>query len=532
MIISKAIALSKFTCLKLINIYRLFFLDRNECLFINFAKKQWPSKQRKNGILLIETMKYHPYIFQVSYLSNFLADKFQLEIKTIVNVYDNKNIWLNKHLNKFLTTSRLFHSFGASSSLNYYSLSKNEIEICKKLALVAFNKISSKSDLLEMKIEDIAVGDLIYDTHLRLYKLATVNINDDRLLKTIENAYIIFASCKNYLDTNNVKMLVMLHAVYIQHAILVRQTLSREIPTYLYGHREGRLLQKLSKQHFYQSLNHHKYKNIFGSLTNKNDKLNLAKNALYRRVSGEIDTGISYMKKSAYIGYTESSFQPFKPSNKPRVVVFLHCFFDSPHIYKDMLFNDFHEWLEFTLEVASRSNYDCYVKPHPNGLDGNEEIVDYFIKKYGKISFIDKNVSNRQLINEGFNLGVTLYGTIAHELAYHDIPVLAAGDNPHACYSFCYKAKSIMDYEEKLGAPSSVPKMIIKAEIEEFFYMHYLYQADIYSSTKGNWEHSLHKIKSKDSDVLNPLMAEAESNKFKDLNFYFEEVLNHLNTTN
>jgi len=513
---------------KLTNLYRLFVLDENEIFFINFAKKNWQAQKDNNGILLIETMKHHPYIFQIGYLSNFLAHKFQLDIRSVVNSFDYKNIWINKFFNKYLTTTKLFNSFGAPNSLNYYSLSGAETRACKEVAIDIFNTIETKADLLSVRIDGIAVGDLIYDSHLRMYKLAAVDINDPRLKKTIYDAHIISASCKKYLNKNNVKMLVMLHAVYIQHGILVRHALSKNIPTYIYGYREGRLLQKLSKEHFYQSMNHHKYRAIFSNLPNKRIALEKARKSLDDRFLGVIDPGISYMRKSSYGDYDKSN-KIFNESKRQRVVIFLHCFFDSPHIYKDMLFNDFYEWLDFTLEVASNSNYDCYVKPHPNGLVGNEEIENHFINKFKKVKFLDKSISNRKLISEGFDLGVTLYGTIAHELAYHAIPVLASGDNPHANYSFCYQSKTLEDYKKKLSEPSLVPNNIVKAEVEQFFYMHYIYHADVFLKVKGNWSKVLEKNESKDSRVLASLVSAAETHEFNELDHYFEKMICHLN---
>ena len=35
---------------------------------------------------------------------------------------------------------------------------------------------------------------------------------------------------------------------------------------------------------------------------------------------------------------------PWEPSQKG-------CFFDSPHIYNDLVFPDFYEWITFTLDV-------------------------------------------------------------------------------------------------------------------------------------------------------------------------------------
>ncbi len=529
--IKKIISFPHKLALKVKNFIRLFYLDQNEKEFIRFSRKHWKENNGENGIMLIEVMKYSPYIFQVAFQSNFLAKKYNLKIKTIINSFDRKNIFLNKIFGKYLSVNKLFYSFGAKPDLNYYSLSKAEIHECKQRAISLLKNITHKTDLLNLSIDNIHIGDLIYDSHLRLYNLATVDIKDSRLIKSIESALIIYTSCRRYIETHRVRLILMLHAVYIQHAILVRLAISRNIPVYLYGHREGRILQKLTNKHYYQTLNHHKYQKIFRELQTKEIGLKKAKETLHNRIAGEIDVGISYMRISAYKDI-ENQVKIFRDTGKKRVVIFLHCFFDSPHIYKDMLFEDFYEWLDFTLTVVSDCDYECYVKPHPNGLIGNEKIVDHFKAKFPKVTFLDKVISNKQLVKEGFDLGVTLYGTIAHELAYQGIPVIAAGDNPHAAYSFCFTAKSIHQYESCLRSPESISKLLSQEEIEQFFYMHYLYQSDTYKNSIGNWEPILRKVQQEVSGtkVLRELVNKAKRGEFNKINTYFEDILSHLNT--
>jgi hypothetical protein len=515
---------------KVKNFISLFYLDQNEKEFIRFAREQWKENNGENGIMLVEIMKYSPYIFQIAYQTNFLRRKFNLKIKTVVNNFDRKHIFLNKLLGKCLTVKKLFESFGAEPGLNYYSLNKTESYECNQKAISFLKNINHKADLLKISIEDIQIGDLIYDSHLRLYNLATIDINDFRLIKTIESALIIYASCKKYLEAHKVGLILMLHAVYIQHAILVRLAISRNIPVYLYGHREGRILQSLTNKHYFQTLNHHEYQDIFRGLKNKEIAQQKAREILQKRISGEIDVGISYMRTSAYKD-VKDHIKAFRETKKKRVVIFLHCFFDSPHLYKDMLFEDFHEWLDFTLTVVSDCNYDCYVKPHPNGLIGNEKIVDNFKARFPKVTFLEKVISNKQLVKEGFDLGVTLYGTIAHELAYQGIPVIAAGDNPHAAYSFCFTAKSIHEYKNSLLSPESISKPLSQKEIEQFFYMHYLYQSDIYEKSVGNWETVIRKAQKEASEtrILKELVMKAKSGEFNKINTYFEDVLSNVN---
>ena len=46
-----------------------------------------------------------------------------------------------------------------------------------------------------------------------------------------------------------------------------------------------------------------------------------------------------------------------KNSNKTKVLICTHCFFDNPHGYGGMIFLDFYEWLVFLGEISK-----CFLK--------------------------------------------------------------------------------------------------------------------------------------------------------------------------
>jgi hypothetical protein len=94
-------------------------------------------------------------------------------------------------------------------------------------------------------------------------------------------------------------------------------------------------------------------------------------------------------------------------------------------------------------------------------------------KQYPQFTFIEGKTSNHLLIQEGFDLALTVHGTLGHEFPYFGIPVLTAGDNPHANYDFCTHARTREEYESFLWDPSQVPKPSSSARdaVHEFYYM-------------------------------------------------------------
>jgi hypothetical protein len=71
---------------------------------------------------------------------------------------------------------------------------------------------------------------------------------------------------------------------------------------------------------------------------------------------------------------------------------------------------------------------------------------------------------------------LTVYGTIAHEMAYMGIPVVnACINNPHASYSFCYTPKSVSEWQEILKELAKSKKRVEGTEVFEYYAMNYLY---------------------------------------------------------
>ena len=83
----------------------------------------------------------------------------------------------------------------------------------------------------------------------------------------------------------------------------------------------------------------------------------------------------------------------------------LHCFYDAPHIYKDCLFEDFNEWVEFIFSRVEEMNVDLVVKPHPSPKPLNSVILEKLFTKYPNIRVLDKNTSND--VNIIFGAGAT-----------------------------------------------------------------------------------------------------------------------------
>ena len=463
----QSITLESKLFLKFKTLKNLIQLSSEDKLFCSYSSGKWNEQpQDTEGELLLDLMDYDHYIFQQSYIANFFRLNYKLE-PVYYHFIAREKVLLRLFFSlfrKFSRLDKLYKSFNCS-----FALSQKKHKYSKELANKL--KFKTKHDLLDFHYEGIKIGDLIYDTYLRTYARPTVDLEDERLEKIIVNTFDIYLTCKDYLDNHNVKKIVNSHAVYIQCAILGRLALLRGIDVYNFSW--DRVLHKLSIDHHLPTPRHLEYKKSFAGKKNKDELRGEAKRRLEGRLRGEIDPGIAYMKTSPYSDSNDSK-KIFLDNGKPKVVMMLHCFYDAPHIYKDCLFEDFNEWVEFIFSRVEEMNVDLVVKPHPSPKPLNSVILEKLFTKYPNIRVLDKNTSNKKIIEEGVDLLLSVYGTVAHEFAYQGVKVLLGGDNPCAAYDFCKLPKNKKEFEYYLMNIEEICLDLNKKEIEEFFYMHFI----------------------------------------------------------
>jgi len=457
---------------------KLIFLTEGDKKFCHFSKNKWKSSRKSNydGIVLVDFVTFEHYIYQSSYSTNYFKNNNNLDIRYFQFIPRNKYILRTffQFFRNFSRLHKLYKSFGCNFGLiNVFD--KNTIRIAKSL------KFSSKEELVNFSLEGIQIGDLIYDTYLRENSTPTVDLDDERLFWIVDNAISIFYSTKNYLKKYNVKKILTSHGVYVNYGIIVRLAVHSDIDVYQIGYHQA--MHKFNKNKLSMPRQHDNYPNEFNTLNDKEIRRKKARKMIELRFSENMrnEEAIQpayqdfFATTMAHLKESRNEKQLFLNNGKTKVVIFLHCFFDSPHIYKSMIFPDFFEWIEFVLNTLDLPNLDLVIKPHPNGKPGNGKVIDRLKNKFPNARFIDKFTPNDKLVSENVEFLLTVYGTSAHEFGYRGVKAITAGDNPASAYDFCFHAKSKDEYRHYLQNIGKLPKNINKEKIEEFFYMHYLH---------------------------------------------------------
>jgi hypothetical protein len=336
-------------------------------------------------------------------------------------------------------------------------------------------KFKSTNEKLNLVINTIEYSDLIIDSYLRFRPSAFFDVNDPFVRLLIWQVLRDIRQAERYFSKAKPKLYLASSTVYIEHGVVIRVALRQGIPVLTFGDLV-RFGKRLSLQDVNYTNNCRHYREEFETLDYQADRLTEAENMLNFRLKGGIDPATSYMRKSAYVN--NDSLENLQDLNGV-MVVFLHDFYDSPHIYSGLIFCDFWHWICFTIDTLLASNVKFYIKPHPNQIELSAGVLIKLNNKYPNLNWLPIDVNNVQLAKAGIIFGVTVYGTIAHELAFLGIPSIACSDNPHSSFDFCQTATSSEEYASLLKSAGQLTfdKSMLKQQALQFYYMHNLHGA-------------------------------------------------------
>ena len=413
-------------------------LDAATDSFIRHNKIYWPdtSSSALTGEVLFEFTPMEPSIVAYSYFANVLSKKHDARIKSYIF---NEGYVIDQSL------QQLYESFNA----HVFSCALDTKQEDEAVALykTVYSELKNKKDVFDLEIMDVHIGDLIYDYHLRTYKVPTINLNDRDFQDSLKLGLSHYIFWRDYLKNHNVKAINVTHCSYLV-AIPLRIAINYGIAAYQCN---AHGCYRLSARRLWAYMEFYDYPSRFRELSSDQRRamLEFAKENIARRFDGEVGVDMHYSTKSAFGSHRVPNV--IRPSEKIKILVAAHCFFDSPNGLGRNLFTDFYEWLVFLGEVSEKTDYDWYIKTHPDALPGNAPVLKELSDKYPKFSLIPKEVSHHQLIEQGIDVALTVYGTIGFEYAALGKLVINASEcNPHVAYNFNLHPKTLKEYESIL----------------------------------------------------------------------------------
>lgn len=362
--------------------------------------------------------------------------------------------------------------------------------------------LQDKQALLALTLHGTHCGDLVYDTYLRYRVRETVDLKDPFLRTVIAQALNAQSAMRSLLARERFDLFLTSYSSYVQHGIPVREALRAGVEVYAAGNL-SQYFKQLHRDDPLHAASHWLYGQQFQELADPAAARAEARVQLENRFQGGIDRATLYMKTSAYV---EGSSQRPAELDGIEGVVFLHDFFDSPHCYRDMLFPDFWEWACFTLETIQSQGLPIAVKPHPNQLPESREVVEHLKLRFPGVRWIAPATSNRTIFVSGIRCGISVYGTILHELAYHGIAALAGGDHPHVAFDIATTPTSVETYRQQLIDFRSLQLPAdVQDQVLAFYYMHNIYdKEDLKVGLEGS---AIRSLEQSDSVALKRFMA-------------------------
>lgn len=426
--------------------------------FARHNKKIWKQSRKTIGRpeILIEVSRWNPLI-GFSYLANVLADEFQSNIRPYIPS-PKKRKFLKRsflialvrvgYLLNLFPGSKIYKSFGAGQGIIAPRNSPQIALAARRFSETFFGAHPNKRDLESLRIQDVVIGDLIYDTFLRQEQIPTLDIADSRFQMFFRRSVEDFLFWFEYVSPERVAAIVASHAVY-NLAFPVRVAMAKGIPCFVTG---SETIYRISNERPYPLEEFLDYPEFFDDLTpeEKAEILDCADGVLQNRFDGLVGPFSDITEASALLYGRKVSRRALPQTQSTKIVVALHAFSDSPHCWGGGLFPDFWEWTRYLAEWSVNSAYEWYLKNHPDA-PGDRLFVDALVKQFPHLTVLPNSVSHHQLIEEGVSAVLTVHGTIGFEYALQGVPVVnAARINPHIRYPFNYHPQTIEEYEHLL----------------------------------------------------------------------------------
>jgi len=435
------------------------------------------SEKRRSPVVLMELNTMCSSHIAYSYLANVVAANNNARIVGF-------SIWPKRGLRySFLSWLKeligsgqygAYKSFGVTEFLSI-APSRTQKAKAKTIFDQLIPTLSTTREIEELKINGVWVGDLVYDSYLKACVKPTIDPNSNEFRDFLLDSIGLFVVWSDYLDSHDVRAINVSHCVY-NLAMPLRLAIHRNIPVYQASITH---MYRLTKHNLFAYNDFFYFPELFASLPLAVQKAGCAeaKKRIERRFAGEVGVDMAYSTKSAFGEIRQERL--IRETQRPKILIATHCFFDSPHSYGNNLFPDFYEWLDFLGKMTEETECDWYIKTHPDFLPDTEKIILSLVAKYPKFTLLPSSASHKQIIAEGINVALTVYGTIGFEYAALGIPVInASKNNPHTAYDFNIHSDNLEEYRGLIENIERIDCSIDRNKIYEYYFMRYVYNTE------------------------------------------------------
>ncbi|RKX25229.1 MAG: hypothetical protein DRP47_10105 [Candidatus Zixiibacteriota bacterium] len=314
-------------------------------------------------------------------------------------------------------------------------------------------------DVRGFHLDGIPFGDILYDSYLARFKVATIRNVNKGVITTLFILIRNYYRFKRTLQDCGASAVLVSHQVGLSSGVLMRTALGLGVPVYLRTAGNNKvalnLFNSLSEIYQYpyrpRSVDMQLLSSLGENRLNKDFQDLMASRVLGL---GDEDVGRAYnRRKKVYHSKSEFAKEFNVSEAKPFVFVMLHAFNDHPHShFGKMLFRDYYDWFVQTLDFAkTKPDINWVFKEHPTTAfypTHDISLPDHFIKCPNHIVFLGVNSSfNSQSLLYLADVVVTVLGTAGIEFAaLGGIPSILTGATSYSGFGFAIEPKTKAEY--------------------------------------------------------------------------------------
>jgi hypothetical protein len=489
------------------------------CDFIEANKQLWskfPNSDGSKGLLLVEPNR-HPVISH----SNAVFARIIKQARGLsIGWMDTGDPHIQQRLASYDPNSTVIYP----SKLNFFEKLAFVFQfVCLSLRLMI------TKDIRGLSFAGIPLGDILYDSYLASYKLATVLSVDRKLLKTLKTLVKRYYITKKTLTACNASAVLVSHQVGLSSGILARVALKLGLAVYL--RTAGNFKVALNMYNSISEIYNYPYiprpVDMQALSCIDQEKLDYEFEGLMtgrNKGLGDEDVTRAYNKQKKTYYSKEQFASEFKVSHgKPFIFVTLHGFNDHPHSHLgEMLFRDYYDWFVQTLNFSkTETKVNWIFKEHPTAAlypTVDISVPDHFTDCPEHIIFLgaDSSFNSKSLLYIA-DVVVTVCGTAGVEFAAAKaIPTVLAGKTLYSGFGFTIEPKTKIEYFDILNNIASIEKLTPQQQyiakkcflyIQQYSHVPFSFSPllTLEETRDGNldhyyWKHIVESYK-KDSDV-------------------------------
>ncbi len=352
-----------------------------------------------------------------------------------------------------------------------YKLDYEMLKETEKITDNLWKEIETFEDWLNITIYGISFGNSIIRTINRL-RAPDIEPHSDTMKKLLleQVGFIVF--WYKFFENNDVKEVLLGDGVnwdsYIRDIAV-----SEGIKAYS--------LEAFRKMSFdYYMFQEYEYYDKFWnelSIIEQDVGVRWAKKHLNARVRGSEEDIPHWLNESIFKESYVSDEVITEETERIKILICPHIFEEEMYQMGHQLFdNNYISWLDHLGELSNKTDYDWYLKMHPDAQRLDEIIYEKLKGKYSRIKILDKNTSPHQLKKEGVKFALTIYGSIGHEYPVIGINVINAGNNPGMQFKFNINPKTKEEFDDVIfNLDNFDESQLVKDDLYKFYCIHYLY---------------------------------------------------------